>query len=91
MNGVKQGGVLSPILFAVYKDGLLERLQQTGVGCHMGSCFTGALAYADDIILLAPYKSVFSILISVCEDYAAEYDIIFKRSKSNCCTSMEDP
>ena len=27
MNSVKQGGVLSPILFAVYTDGLLERLK----------------------------------------------------------------
>ena len=35
MNGVKRGGVLSPILFAVYTDGLLERLKNTGVGCHM--------------------------------------------------------
>ena len=35
-----------------------------------------------DITLLAPYKSVLSILISVCEDYAAEYDIIFAGSKS---------
>ena len=81
MNGVKQGNVLSPILFAVYTDGLLERLQQTGVDCHMGSCFTGALAYADEITLLAPCKSALSSLISVCED-AAEYDIIFNRSKS---------
>ena len=48
----------------------------------MGSRFTGALAYADDITLLAPCKSAFSILISVCEDYAAEYDIIFNGSKS---------
>ena len=33
MNGVKQGGVLSPILFAIYTDVLLQRLQETGVGC----------------------------------------------------------
>ena len=36
MNGVKQGGVLSPVLFAVYTDGLLLRLQKRGNGCHMG-------------------------------------------------------
>ena len=35
-NGVKQGGVLSPILFAVYVDSLLGRLEQSGVGCHIG-------------------------------------------------------
>ena len=33
MNGVKQGGVLSPVLFAVYTDGLLLRLQESGIGC----------------------------------------------------------
>ena len=43
-------------------------------------CFI--LAYADDITLLAPCKSARSILISVCEDYAAEYNIIFNGSKS---------
>ena len=82
MNGVKQGGVLSPILFAVYTDGLLERLKNTGVGCHMGSRFVGTLAYADDITLLAPCKSALSILIRVCENYAAEYDIMFNGDKS---------
>ena len=61
---------------------MLERLQQTGVGCRMDSRFTGALAYADDITLLAPCKSTLSILISVCEDYAAEFDIIVNGSKS---------
>ena len=81
-NGVKQGGVLSPILFAIYTDGLLKRLEETGVGCHMGSRFTGALAYADDITLLAPCKSTLSILVSVCEKYASEFDILFNGSKS---------
>ena len=31
-NGVRQGGVLSPILFAVYLDDLLTRLTDAGVG-----------------------------------------------------------
>ena len=82
MNGIKQGGVLSPILFAVYTDGLFERLKNTGVGCHMGSRFVGALAYADDITLLAPCKSALSILIRVCENYVAEYDIMLNGDKS---------
>ena len=77
MNGVKQGGVLSPILFAVYTEGLLERLENTGVGCHMGSQFVGALVYADDITLLPHCKSAILILIAVFENYAAEYYIMF--------------
>ena len=33
-NGVRQGSVLSPLLFAVYTDGLLAKLNDCGVGCH---------------------------------------------------------
>ena len=35
-NGVRQGSVLSPILFCIYLDGLLEALSDTNVGCHWG-------------------------------------------------------
>ena len=66
----------------MYTDGLLERLKNTGVGCHMGSRFVRVLAYADDITLLVPCKSSLSILIGVCENYAAEYDIMFNGDKS---------
>ena len=54
MNGVKQGGVLSPVLFGVYTDGLLLRLQVSGIECHMGGHYAGALAYADDFRLISP-------------------------------------
>ena len=33
-NGVRQGGILSPRLFAVYVDALSKRLKQSNVGCH---------------------------------------------------------
>ena len=48
-NGVNQGGVLSPIVFEIYKNDLLKRLQETAVGCHMGHHVTRAPYYADDI------------------------------------------
>ena len=54
-NGVKQGGVLSPILFSLYLDKLLVELRELGIGCHMNGLFTGitgAFIYADDITII---------------------------------------
>ena len=34
-NGVKQGGVMSPILFIIYMDELLIKLIVSGVGCYI--------------------------------------------------------
>jgi len=48
-NGVRQGGIISPI-FCVYIDGLLQRLYQSGVGCYIANVFIGELAYADDVV-----------------------------------------
>ena len=56
-NGVRQGGIVSPVLFCVYLDGLLQQLCNSGVGCYIGKVYVGALAYADDVALLAPTPS----------------------------------
>ncbi len=40
-NGVKQGGVISQILFCIYMDGFLNELANSGVGCYMGGVFAG--------------------------------------------------
>jgi len=53
-NGVKQGSIVSPVLFCVYLDGLLLALSDAKVGCYIGKVYVGALAYADDVTLLAP-------------------------------------
>ena len=47
-NGVRQGGVLSPILLNVYFDELLQRLQDHDIGFHVGTKFVGAFGYADE-------------------------------------------
>ena len=50
-NGVKQGGVLSPILFSLYLDHIISRLRHIGMGCHMNGLLTGVFIYADGLQL----------------------------------------
>ena len=69
-NGVKQGGVLSPILFSIYIDSLLQKLKESGLGCHVGRTFAGAFGYADDLALISPSLSGLRQMIKICEKYA---------------------
>ena len=84
LNGVRQGAILSPVLFCVYFDTLLTSLCNTGIGCHVGSFFVGALAYADDLVLLAPSANAMRRMLLICEDYAAQFNVVFNASKSKC-------
>ena len=50
-NGVRQGGIASPVLFCVHFDGLLQMLRESNVGCFVGNMYVGALAYTQMILL----------------------------------------
>ena len=83
VNGVKQGGVLSPILFTIYLDELLARLEHDGnAGCQMGDAYAGVVAYADDVCLLSP--TIFGLKQMLCttESFADEFHLQFNPSKS---------
>ena len=51
--GVRQGGVLSPVLFSVYVDELIVKLRSSGYGIYIGSLFCGCIFNAYDIALLS--------------------------------------
>ena len=83
-NGLRQGGVASPILFSVYFDELIKRLSNCGAGCHIQHFFTGALAYADDVTLMAPSIQGLDALVKECEVFAMEYSVTFNNKKTVC-------
>ena len=53
-NGVRQGGVLSPYLFALYLNDLSTNLNAIKSGCVVGNALVNHLFFADDICLLSP-------------------------------------
>ena len=81
-NGVKQGGILSPVLFTIYTDIMLTKLRDCGVGCYIGNVFCGALAYADDIVILAPNKSALITMLNVARVCADSLRLRFNGAKS---------
>ena len=81
-NGVKQGRVISPLLFSCYIDNLFTQLQISDLGCHVGSSYAGAFGYADDIALLAPSLQCLKQMISICEKYASSHSITVNPNKS---------
>ena len=72
MNGVKQGRCLSPMLFTLYLDGLIQKLKHSGIGCHIGRTYCGVFGYADDLAIVSPTLFV----IEICEEYASEMDLL---------------
>ena len=81
---MKQGGVISPVLFVNYAlvDELLKRLKTSGLGCHVGHVYCGSIGYADDVTLLAPSKWALKEMLQICDDNAHEFSMLFNPIKS---------
>ena len=76
-NGTRQGSCLSPALFSIYMDELLQELRSSGVGCWVRGEYAGAGSYCDDLVLLEPTRSALQIQMSICEDYALRHNLMF--------------
>ena len=70
-RGVKQGSVLSPVLFLLVIDPILLALKNKPCGLNICGLYLGAFCHADDIHTLASSKSDCSHHISSVEDFAS--------------------
>ena len=83
-NGVRQGGILSPKLFALYMNGLSGALSLCNAGCHIDDQCMNHLMYADAICVMAPTAIALQRLLDVCYEYGITTDLIYNPLKSVC-------
>ena len=83
-NGVRQGGVLSGLLFNLYIDCVLEKLSSMRVGCRLGIINSNVIAYADDIVLLAPSVASLQLLMNTANQLALKLKLNFNKDKTKC-------
>ena len=83
-NGVRQGGILSPYLFAVYIEQLSKDLNRVPAGCYIGNTLVNHIIYADDICCFSPSVAGLQDLLSVCDSFSYKNGIVFNSNKSQC-------
>ena len=76
-NGVRQDGILSPMLFNSYVNDLSIRLTNSGIGGTFGGTFVNHMTYAEDLCIVSLSSSVLQTLLNICTDYGALHDIKF--------------
>lgn len=91
-NGVRQGGLLSPVLFNLYVNELSQELNNCKTGCMIGKTLINHFMYADDLAILSPSSVGFQQLLNVCSEYGLKYDIKYNAKKSAVliCRTKDD-
>ena len=81
-NGVKQGGIVSSMLFNLYMGDLNLKLNCSGIGGYIGTSFIDHLYYADDLCLISLSSSGMQHLLNNCNKYAPTHKLLYNGSKS---------
>ena len=82
--GTRQGGVLSPYLFAVYIDDIIKVIHNNNLGCMIGVVSVSIFLFADDILLLAPSVGALQNMLAMCESFLGHLDMALNAKKCVC-------
>ena len=80
-NGVKQGGVVSPLMFTLVLESVVDKVTKSKLGCYVGSKCVSILVFADDILILSPTRSAAQKILNICYDFTESVGLKFNKGK----------
>ena len=80
--GVAQGGISSPMLFAIFVDDLAAMLKETGVGIKLVDQLLNVLLFADDTVLMAETADDLRKLLTTLEAFCNKWRLEVNETKT---------
>jgi len=82
-EGVKQGCVLSPVLFCIFINEFAKLLAEHKLGVNICDVRIGNLFWADDIVLIANNEHELQKMLDLAATFANSWHLSFNHTKSN--------
>ena len=90
-RGLKQGGVLSPLLFNLFVDDVKEIFDDSCDPIKLLDCSLSHLLYADDLILMSTSSEGLRICLSKLEKFCGRWQLEVNTKKSQVVISNPAP
>lgn len=90
-TGIRQGDSLSPILFNLILDQIVNKVKTIGKGYKMGQKEIKILCYADDTVLIAENEEDLQRMLHKFNQTAEEYNMQISISKTQAMTISKEP
>jgi len=79
--GLRQGCILSPLLFIIFINDLRDHLDRLGQGVKWGKRSISILYFADDIVLLSDTKQGLEAMMKLIYDYSLKWRLKYNFDK----------
>ena len=80
-EGLRQGSVLSPLLFSIFIAEVIDEWKRRGIGVRIAGRRLAGLLFADDIVLLAESARELHAALAVMSEHARRWRYSFNNRK----------
>jgi hypothetical protein len=89
--GVRQGDSLSPFLFNIVMDRIIEEVSSLNLGYKLGEQTITTICYADDAVILAECEDDLQVLLHKFHTISLTYNMQISITKTKCMTFSKEP